>query len=50
MPILTFLLVAILLMIFVGALLGKIGWDRAIVLLIIVAVVAAVLWYFVPGL
>ena len=48
MSIVVLIFVAVLAMIVIGALLGKIAWDRAVVLLLVTAVVAAA-WYYLSG-
>lgn len=46
---LTILAVIILVLIIVGALLGKIAWDRAIILCLVAAVIFAAIYFLAGG-
>ncbi len=49
MELITIVFVVALLLILCGALLGHIPWDRAATLLLVLAIVAAVVFYLLPG-
>lgn len=49
MSIVTLLVVLVVVLIFVGLALGKITWDRAIILTLVTLVVAAVVWFVLGG-